>query len=181
MSNFGYPVEYSGTRIAKLDDVEASSPSDGDVIKYNSSEKKWKNSSTSTSAPAGADKQVQFNDAGSLSASADMTFDKSTKTLTAHKITDNFTEISNAVVTGTQNMDTVTMDIKNIAQIGSNGHSASIGFHGATPVTQADKSTMGAVAFNPGTSNLSDGTATFGGWNMGQVVKALIDIGILKA
>jgi len=44
---------------------------------------------TTTVSPAGSNTQIQFNDAGSLGASANLTFNKSTNTLNATNVTAN--------------------------------------------------------------------------------------------
>lgn len=52
------------------------------------------------------------------------------------------------------------------------------GFFGATPVAQPTTS-VSAAAFVANTSGISDDTATYGGYTMGQVVAALKALGLL--
>jgi hypothetical protein len=54
-----------------------------------------------------------------------------------------------------------------------------IGMYGATPVVQATTSGS-ASTFVANTSGISDNTATFDGYTIGQIVKALRNIGILQ-
>lgn len=53
-----------------------------------------------------------------------------------------------------------------------------LGFYGAAAVPQPDGS-GGAAVFAANTSGIVDDTATFGGYTIGQVVKALKDLGLL--
>lgn len=53
-----------------------------------------------------------------------------------------------------------------------------LGFYGTVAVPQPDGS-GGAAAFAANTSGIVDDTATFGGYTIGQVVKALKDLGLL--
>ena len=54
----------------------------------------------------------------------------------------------------------------------------SVGFYGTTPTAQA--TTGGASAtFTANTSGIADDTATFDGYTIGQVVKALRNLGLL--
>lgn len=52
------------------------------------------------------------------------------------------------------------------------------GFFGATPVAQPTTA-VSAAAFVANTSGISDDTATYGGYTMGQVVAALKALGLL--
>jgi len=55
---------------------------------------------------------------------------------------------------------------------------SSIGMYGVTPTTRATTG-IGAATFTANTSGISDDTATWGGYTIGQVVQALQTIGIL--
>lgn len=67
--------------LVELKDVSITSPSNGQVLKYNSSTNIWENGVDSSGAPGGADTQVQFNDGGAFGVDADFTYNKTTNTL----------------------------------------------------------------------------------------------------
>lgn len=54
-----------------------------------------------------------------------------------------------------------------------------LGFFAATPVAQPTTAITGAVPFAANTSAISDGTATYGGYTVGQLVAALQALGII--
>lgn len=92
--------------LVELKDVSVSSPSNGQVLKYNSSTGKWGNGTDSSNAPGGADKQVQFNDGGIFGTDADFTYDKDTNTLS---ISGGILSV-NEIVDATWNGDVITLD-----------------------------------------------------------------------
>lgn len=53
-----------------------------------------------------------------------------------------------------------------------------VGFYGATPIAQPTISTV-ATPFDAGSSNLTNGTATHGGWTGSGLVTTLITLGLL--
>lgn len=71
------------TSLNGLSDVVITTPSTGQVLKYNGTS--FVNAADST-APAGSDTYVQFNDGGSLGADAQFTYNKTTNTLTVPKV-----------------------------------------------------------------------------------------------
>ena len=71
------------TVLAGLSDVNITSPTNGQVLKYDTATSKWINGAASGGAtPAGVDTQVQFNDGGAFGGDAGFAFNKTTKALT---------------------------------------------------------------------------------------------------
>jgi hypothetical protein len=119
----------------------------------------WANSGTGGANVAGSNTQVQFNDGGTLGASANFTFNKSTNTLSATNISGNgtgLTAIAGANVTGT---------------VANANYSAFSGV--ATTAAQPNITSLGTLtALNvSGTSNLSAiGNVKITGGSSGQVI-----------
>lgn len=62
------------TNLNALTDVNLSSPTNGQVLSYNSSTGQWSNAADVAGTPAGSDTQVQFNNAGAFGASANLRY-----------------------------------------------------------------------------------------------------------
>lgn len=90
--------------LVELKDVSVSSPSNGQVLKYNSSTGKWGNGTDSSNAPGGANKQAQFNQDGIFGTDPLYTYDKDTQTLSVV----NFS--ANLITDATWDGDVITMD-----------------------------------------------------------------------
>jgi len=84
-SNTDYDTQWADvTAVAALDDltdVTLTSPSDGQVLEYDSATSTWVNATPSGGTPGGSDTQVQYNNAGSFGGSADLTWDDTAKEL----------------------------------------------------------------------------------------------------
>lgn len=68
--------------LTELKDVSITSPTNGQVLKYNSTTRKWTNDTDTGGAPGGSDTEVQFNDGGSFGGDAGLSYNKTTDTLT---------------------------------------------------------------------------------------------------
>lgn len=67
--------------LTELKDVSITSPSNGQVLKYNSTTRKWENGTDTGGFPGGNDTEVQFNDGGAFGGDAGLTYNKTTDTL----------------------------------------------------------------------------------------------------
>lgn len=86
--------------------------------------------------------------------------------------------VSNYNFTGYKEMLTIRGDDTNAGADYAIINSTKLGFYNVTPVARATNA-GGASAFVANTSLIADDTATFGGYTIGQVVKALISVGVL--
>jgi len=77
---YGKAVKY----LSNLLDVSIASPTNNQVLKYNSTTGKWENGTVSggSGTPGGSDTQVQFNDGGAFGGEAGFTYNKTTDTVT---------------------------------------------------------------------------------------------------
>ena len=85
-------------------------------------------------------------------------------------------------ITGNVTATTGTSTFNNVEVTGNAGIGSAaadtIGFYGATKIVQPTTAVT-AAAFVANTSGISNDTATFGGYTMGQVVAALKNLGLL--
>ena len=78
--NWGTGTDLIGsTTLDSLTDVTITTPSSGQVLKYNGSA--WVNDTDSVTAPGGANTQVQFNSSGAFAGDDDFTWNSGTRTL----------------------------------------------------------------------------------------------------
>jgi len=85
-------------------------------------------------------------------------------------------------ITGNVTATTGTSTFNNVEVTGNagigNAATDTIGFYGATKIVQPTTAVT-AAAFAANTSGISNDTATYGGYTMGQVVAALKNLGLL--
>lgn len=97
-------------------------------------------------------------------------------------VTGNVTGDVTGNVTGNVTATTGTSTFNNLNTTGNTGignaGTDTIGFYGATKVVQPTTAVT-AAAFAANTSGITDDSATYGGYTMGQVVAALKNLGLL--
>jgi hypothetical protein len=85
-------------------------------------------------------------------------------------------------ITGNVTATTGTSTFNNVEVTGNagigNAATDTIGFYGATKIVQPTTAVT-AAAFAANTSGITNDTATYGGYTMGQVVAALKNLGLL--
>ena len=85
-SNTNYDVLWSDVTavaaINDLTDVNITSPSDGQVLEYDSTTSRWVNAAAAGGSPGGSNSQIQFNDNGLFGGDTGLTFNKTTNELT---------------------------------------------------------------------------------------------------
>jgi hypothetical protein len=168
--------------LVELKDVSITSPSNGQVLKYNSTTRKWTNDTDTGGAPGGADTQVQFNDAGAFGGDAGFTYNKTTNKLSLGGDIGLSTGVDhNILIEDQTTVDTSgnTLYIKGAAGNGTgdgglvditSGAGGTAGRGGAVNILAGAGGSDAGAAQPGGTVYVSGGDATGGTSNGGDIV-----------
>ncbi len=133
---------------------------------------------TSISGAAGANTQVQFNNSGSLAGNAALTFNSGNGRLTSTGYTDGTVLITGGAISNASNVFSTNLTTTTGATNLANGGGATLGLYGVTPIVKPTTA-VAAATFVANSSGISNDSATYGGYTMGQVVQALKNLGAL--
>ena len=101
-----------------------------------------------------------------------------TNSITGGSLTDGVVNITGGAISNANNVFTANMTTTTGATNLASGGGATLGLYGVTPITRPTTG-VSAAAFVANTSGISNDSATYGGYTMGQVVQALKNIGAL--
>ncbi|MCP4484840.1 MAG: hypothetical protein GY932_10090 [Arcobacter sp.] len=133
---------------------------------------------TSISGAAGANTQVQFNNSGSLAGNAALTFNSGNGRLTSTGYTDGTVLITGGAISNATSVFSTNLTTTTGATNLANGGGATLGLYGVTPIVKPTTA-VAAATFVANSSGISNDSATYGGYTMGQVVQALKNLGAL--
>lgn len=99
-------------------------------------------------------------------------------TITGNTITDGTVSITGGAISNASNVFSANLTTTTGATNLASGGGATLGFYGVTPIVKPTTS-IAAATFVANSSGISNDTATYGGYTMGQVVQALKNLGAL--
>jgi len=133
---------------------------------------------TAITGAAGGDTQVQFNNSGSLAGNAALTFNSGNGRLTSTGYTDGTVLVTGGAISNANSVSSTNLTTTTGATNLANAGGATLSLFGVTPIARPTTS-ISAATFVANSSGISDDTATYGGYTIGQVVQALKDLGAL--
>ena len=101
---------------------------------------------------------------------------ESTNTITSGYF-DGVTDVDGSVVLGVNTATVPTAVVE--ASFDATAGETRLGFYAAAPVAQATTALVDPAVFVAATSGITDGTATYGGYTVGQLVLALQNLGLI--